>query len=68
MAQTQTWPAPLINPMQAFTYLAALQMMWTRGLSSAIAAAGGIAAGVLYRLDFLGLRTKFRVRWKPASR
>ncbi|GAX85707.1 hypothetical protein CEUSTIGMA_g13121.t1 [Chlamydomonas eustigma] len=48
---------------KAFTYLAALHLMFSGGLSSLTAAAGGVLAGLLYRLDFLGIK---RIRMPKA--
>ena len=53
---------------QAFIYLAGLQLLLLGGLSSLISGVAGAAAGALWRLNFLGLQ-RFRVgAWAPESR
>lgn len=47
--------------MQAFVYLAGLQLLLTSGRKSALVMLASTVAGVLYRLNFCGVR-RLRVR------
>jgi hypothetical protein len=52
---------------KAFIYLGATQLLLASGRRSLAAGACGVAAGLLYRLDVLGLR-RLRVRYIYGSR
>lgn len=47
--------------MQAFVYLAGLQLAMSSGMASLLVACTGVVAGILYKTNFVGLKM-FRVR------